>query len=79
MLPNFISHKHPQVSVDILFDSRYLNADGVVTCCPGSVFEGSVKVKTRVPIPVSHIKIVFKATGMLFGILCTDNNNPLKM
>ncbi|GAA5804174.1 hypothetical protein HPULCUR_009660 [Helicostylum pulchrum] len=62
MLPNFISHKHPQVGVDILFDSRYLNTDGIVTCCPGSVFEGSVKVKTSIPIPISHIKIVFKAT-----------------
>ncbi|KAI8047117.1 hypothetical protein BDF21DRAFT_352441 [Thamnidium elegans] len=62
MLPHFISHKHPQVSIDTLFDSKYLNTNGIVTCCPGSVFEGSVKIKTSIPMAVNHIKIVFKAT-----------------
>lgn len=64
MISHLIGHKHPDINISISFQPQYLNTEGKVICGPGSAFEGVVKIKTSAPIPVHHIKLVFKATGM---------------
>lgn len=55
--------KHPNINFNILFYPQYQDDDGKIVCHPGSVFEGIVQVKVTQPMPVHHIKLVFKASG----------------
>lgn len=63
MIQTFMGTKHPNISFNILFYPQYQNDQGQVVCHPGSVFEGIVQVKVTEPMPVHHIKLVFKASG----------------
>lgn len=74
MMHTIMGTRHPNISFNILFYPQYQNDDGQVVCHPGSVFEGIVQVKVAVPMPVHHLKLVFKATGKRF--ILTNNNNP---
>lgn len=65
MMHSLMGTKHPNISFNILFYPQYQNDDGQVVCHPGSVFEGVVQIKVAEPMPVHHIKLVFKASGML--------------
>ncbi|KAI9271024.1 hypothetical protein EDC94DRAFT_596867 [Helicostylum pulchrum] len=62
MMHTIMGTKHPNISFNILFYPQYQNDEGQVVCHPGSVFEGVVQVKVTAPMPVHHIKLVFKAS-----------------
>ncbi|KAG2202140.1 hypothetical protein INT47_008112 [Mucor saturninus] len=62
MMHGLMGNKHPNISFNILFYPQYQNDDGQVVCHPGSVFEGVVQIKVTEPMPVHHIKLVFKAS-----------------
>jgi hypothetical protein len=68
MIPNFMSNRHPNISFNILFYPQYHNDEGQVVCHPGSVFEGIVQVRVMEPMPVHHIKLVFKASGKSWNV-----------
>lgn len=63
MISSFMNNRHPNINCNILFYPQYQNDHGQVICYPGSVFEGVVQIKITEPIPVHHIKLVFKASG----------------
>lgn len=68
MMHTIMGTKHPNISFNILFYPQYQNDEGQVVCHPGSVFEGVVQVKVTAPMPVHHIKLVFKASGTFIYI-----------
>ncbi|KAI8997639.1 hypothetical protein BDB01DRAFT_840840 [Pilobolus umbonatus] len=55
-----MGRKNPIVNATIYFYPQYRNEEGDITCYPGSVFEGVVKVEVAESIPVHYIKLVFK-------------------
>lgn len=63
MINSIMGSKNSNISFDIMFYPQYQNEEGKVVCHPGSVFEGIVQVKVTQPMPVHHIKLVFKASG----------------
>ncbi|KAI8070544.1 uncharacterized protein B0P05DRAFT_580421 [Gilbertella persicaria] len=62
MMNSLIGARNNHLDFNILFYPQYQDERGQVVCYPGSVFEGIVQVKVGVPIPVHHIKLVFKAS-----------------
>ncbi|CAO3656143.1 unnamed protein product [Mucor hiemalis] len=62
MINSIMGSKHPNINFNILFYPQYQDDDGKIVCHPGSVFEGIVQVKVTQPMPVHHIKLVFKAS-----------------
>jgi hypothetical protein len=57
-----MGNKDSNIQFEILFYPQYQNEHGQAICYPGSVLEGVVKLIAASPIPVHHIKLVFKAT-----------------
>ncbi|KAI9485641.1 MAG: hypothetical protein EXX96DRAFT_603939 [Benjaminiella poitrasii] len=62
MMATLMRTRHPDIDFNIMFYPQYQNDEGQVVCHPGSVFEGIVKIKVSAPMPVYHIKLVFKAS-----------------
>lgn len=63
MISTLMGNKDSNIQFEILFYPQYQNEQGQAICYPGSVLEGVVKLTAASPIPVHHIKLVFKATG----------------
>jgi hypothetical protein len=66
MISTLMGNKDSNIQFEILFYPQYQNEHGQAICYPGSVLEGVVKLIAASPIPVHHIKLVFKATGNIF-------------
>ncbi|KAI9263731.1 hypothetical protein BY458DRAFT_491063 [Sporodiniella umbellata] len=57
-----VENSESPVRFQISFCPKYQDPDGRIFCSPGSVFEGTVKVTLSKPMPVSRIKLIFKAS-----------------